>query len=447
MRLSRWTIYVVITAAALAMAGLLYVQVEILSGMVTMYKKQFDLLVPSYLSEMQEQIRSDRHWVDAVNNYTEQDSFLIRSFERDPDEYIFSELKHKIDSVFRLKNLEIDYEIRGLIAGGTRCFYYQTDSAKRANPWINMVVNNSDDHHSLCLCGPDVGESHGQHGMGEYTAFDISIGYPNQMEAFVGVNAKFLRITVLFLVIVILAFAYTVLTINKQKKLSALKNDFINNLTHEFKTPIFSISLASGLLKKSEEVKQSERLTSYAELIDNEGQRLKSQVDKILQMALIDSGNFKLDKKPVDIHELIRKVASSFELIVNERKGSLDLHLDANNSVIVADETHLNNIVYNLLDNAVKYTEDEPEITVTTLDSDKGITLKIKDNGIGMGEEVQKFVFDKFYRAGSGDLHNVKGFGLGLSYVKSVIEAHRGKIGINSKKNKGSEFSIFLPAS
>ena len=150
------------------------------------------------------------------------------------------------------------------------------------------------------------------------------------------------------------------------------------------------------MLKKSAEVRESEKLTRYAELIDNEGQRLKSQVDKILQMALIDSGNFKLDKKPVDLHDLVRKVAGSFELIVNERKGTLDLHLDARQSVIVADETHLNNIIYNLLDNAVKYTEEEPEIMVVTIDSDKGVTLKIKDNGIGMGEEVQKFVFDKF---------------------------------------------------
>ena len=445
MRFSRVIIYIVITAAALAMAGLLYVQVEILNGVVSQYKKEFNLLVPSYLSEMQDQIRGDHHWVQQVNEYAKQDSFTIRSFERDPEEYIYRELKNKIDSVFAQKNLEIDYEIRGLISADTRCFYYQTDSARKANPWIDMVVNGDEDHHSLCLCGPDVGATHGQHGMGRYTAFDISIGYPNQMEAFAGVNAKFLKITVLFLLIVILAFAYTVITINKQKKLSALKNDFINNLTHEFKTPIFSISLASGLLRKSDEVRESERLTRYAELIDNEGQRLKSQVDKILQMALIDSGNFKLDKKPVDLHELIKKVAGSFELIVHERSGTLDLNLDARKSVIVADETHLNNIVYNLLDNAVKYTEDEPEITVTTVDSEKGVTIKIKDDGIGMGEEVQKFVFDKFYRAGSGDLHNVKGFGLGLSYVKSVIEAHKGKIGINSKKNKGSEFSIFLP--
>ena len=172
---------------------------------------------------------------------------------------------------------------------------------------------------------------------------------------------------------------------------------------------------------------------------------MKSQVDKILQMALIDSGNFKLEKKELDIHELIEKVSKAFDLIITERGGSLSLELTANQHFLFADETHLNNIVYNLLDNAVKYTQVEPEIRVITRDSDKGIELIVKDNGIGMGEDVQRFIFDRFYRAESGNLHNVKGFGLGLSYVKSVVDAHKGKINLASKKNLGSEFSIYLP--
>nr|WP_236017322.1 HAMP domain-containing sensor histidine kinase [Roseivirga sp. E12] len=286
---------------------------------------------------------------------------------------------------------------------------------------------------------------HGQHGAGEYTALDVSIDYPNELGGFVGENGPLLRTSLLLLLILIAAFSYTVITINKQKKLSDLKNDFINNLTHEFKTPIFSISLASGLLRKSEEVKQSARLLKYTELIDNEGKRLKSQVDKILQMALIDSGNFKLDKKQLNLHDLIERVSKNFELIINEQKGQLTLDLSAESASIFADETHLNNIIYNLLDNAVKYTEKRPEIVVSTANTDEGIILIIKDNGIGMSEQVQKFIFDKFYRAGSGDLHNVKGFGLGLSYVKSVIEAHKGGINLNSKKNEGSEFNIYLP--
>ena len=426
------------------MVGLLFVQIKIFKEDIAVYEGQFNLLVPQYLNEMKEEIKSDHELLDAVNNFSEQDSFIIQSFERPPEEYIYKELKSKIDLVFARHNLDIDYEVRGLISGHTKCFYYQTDSAKRANPWISRVTWNSEGH-SLCLCGPDAGASHGHHGAGDYTAFDVSISYPNQLGYFIGQNAQLMRSSILFLLILIIAFSYTVITINRQKKLSALKNDFINNLTHEFKTPIFSISLASGLLRKSKEVKGSERLTRYAELIDNEGQRLKSQVDKILQMALIDSGNFKLDKKQLSLHELIEKVSKSFELIIHERKGKMSLNLEASQEEIYADETHLNNIIYNLLDNAVKYTEEKPEIIVSTKDSEKGVIMTIKDNGIGMGEDVQRFIFDKFYRAESGNLHNVKGFGLGLSYVKSVIDAHKGRIKLKSKKNLGSEFSIFLP--
>ncbi len=440
LRLSKWTIYIVVAAVAMCMAGLIYVQLRIFNADVRVYEQQFNLTIPEYLSELQDEIRHDVEWVNMVNDYDgEMENFTIESFERRQESEIFGRLKDKIDHVFERNNLSIEYEIKGLIAADHRCFYYAEEEDRNLYPFINQVTPTE---HFLCLCGPNPGESHGHHGDGSYTAFDISFNYPN----FIAENAAMLRVTILLLLVLVLAFAYTVITINRQKKLSQLKNDFINNLTHEFKTPIFSISLASGLLKKSEKVKESEKLTKYAELIDNEGQRLKSQVDKVLQMALIDSGNFKLEKKQLDLHELISKVARNFELVIQERNGLLKLDLHAKRHVIVADETHLNNIIYNLLDNAVKYTEREPEITVSTVDSDKGIELRIRDNGIGMGEDVQKFVFDRFYRAESGNLHNVKGFGLGLSYVKSVIDAHKGRINLDSKRNKGSEFSIFLPA-
>ena len=420
------------------MLGLVYVQLRLFEEDVNVYQQQFNLTIPEYLGELQNEIRNNKEWVEMVNNYTSYDSFLIESFEAPPENIIFKELKSTIDEVFKRNNLDVEYRVNGLISADTKCFFYASEEMRLENPLIEEIVGGE---FFMCLCGPNAGETHGHHGAGNYTAFDVSLSYPN----FIRRNIFLLRITILLLLVLIAAFAYTVITLNRQKKLSELKNDFINNLTHEFKTPIFSISLALGLLRKSKEVKDSDRLSKYAELIDNEGKRLKSQVDKILQIALIDSGNFKLDKKSIELHELIEKVSRNFELIINERKGSLVLNLEATKSAVLADETHLNNIIYNLLDNAVKYTEDEPEIVVSTSNIDKGVELKIKDNGIGMGEDVQKSIFDRFYRAESGNLHNVKGFGLGLSYVKSVIEAHRGKIKLNSKRNQGSEFRIYLP--
>ena len=242
-------------------------------------------------------------------------------------------------------------------------------------------------------------------------------------------------------------FAYTLMVIQRQKKLSTIKNEFINNLTHEFKTPIASISLAANMLRNNDASIDDKKRLNYLGLIDHESKRLEGQVDKVLQIAMVDSGNFSLEKKQLNIHDIIHRVVDSMSLVVNERKGNIKLYLGANKADVMADETHLVNIIYNLVDNALKYTTDVPEIAISTSDTEDGIQISIKDNGIGIGEEIQKYIFDKFYRAETGDVHNVKGFGLGLSYVKKIIEAHKGKINLTSQINQGSEFRLYFPIS
>ena len=160
---------------------------------------------------------------------------------------------------------------------------------------------------------------------------------------------------------------------------------------------------------------------------------------------MIDSGNFTLEKKRLDVHEVIRRVVDSMELMVSKRNGAISLNLNAQQSEVMADGTHLVNIIYNLIDNALKYTLDEPEIAITTSDHAQGIEISIQDNGIGIGEEIQRYIFDKFYRAESGNIQNAKGFGLGLSYVKKIIEEHKGQIDLSSKLNQGSEFRLYFP--
>jgi len=274
---------------------------------------------------------------------------------------------------------------------------------------------------------------------------DISMNYTNMEETAMGNSAGLLRASFLIILIIIMAFWYTIRTIRMQKRLSDLKRDFVNNLTHEFKTPIFSISLAATSIKEQKEVQPSESLKSYANLITNESKRLQTQVDKILQMALLDSGNINLDKKKIDLHAAIQNVADAFSMIINERGGTIQVSLNARNFIISADETHLNNILFNLIDNAQKYSEAEPTILVSTEDSAEGILLSVKDEGIGMDSVTQKYVFDQFYRAQEGDLHDVKGFGLGLSYVKRIVDYHKGKITLKSELGKGSEFNILFP--
>ncbi len=226
-----------------------------------------------------------------------------------------------------------------------------------------------------------------------------------------------------------------------------IKNDFINNLTHEFKTPIASIALATSMLKSNKPSIEKRKRANYLNLIELESKRLEGQVDKVLQIAMIDSGNFTLEKKRLDVHEVIKRVVSSTELVVSKRKGSISLNLNATQSEVMADGTHLVNIIYNLIDNALKYTIDIPEITITTSDHVQGIEISIQDNGIGIGEDIQHYIFDKFYRAESGNIQNAKGFGLGLSYVKKIIEEHKGRIDLRSTLDKGSEFRLYFPFS
>ena len=269
--------------------------------------------------------------------------------------------------------------------------------------------------------------------------------FPDQDAYVFAQSSGALLLSILFIALLIGSFCYTLIVISKQKRLSSIKNDFINNLTHEFKTPIASIALATSMLKNEKHKPDRNRRANYLNLIELESKRLEGQVDKVLQIAMIDSGNFTLEKEELDVHEVIKRVVDSMKLAVNKRKGTISLNLQSTTSTVLADGTHLLNIIYNLVDNALKYTVDVPEITITTSDHPEGIEISIRDNGIGIGEEIQHYIFDKFYRAESGNIQNVKGFGLGLSYVKKIIEEHKGKIQLQSKLNQGSEFKIYFP--
>ncbi len=233
----------------------------------------------------------------------------------------------------------------------------------------------------------------------------------------------------------------------RQKKMSEIKNDFINNMTHEFKTPIATISLAVDALRNSKVQQDVTKMTYFSDIIKEENQRMNRQVETILKSALMDRQEIQLATKPLAAHQIIQDVADNFMLRLQEKQGSLELHLDAHNDVIEADEVHFSNLVNNLMDNAVKYSKADvpPKMCLYTSSDAKKFTLRIEDNGIGMNRETVKRIFEKFYRAHTGNLHNVKGFGLGLSYVKDIIEAHNGHIKAESTLGKGSCFTIELP--
>jgi two-component system phosphate regulon sensor histidine kinase PhoR len=253
--------------------------------------------------------------------------------------------------------------------------------------------------------------------------------------------------SIVFTTIIVLAFIVTLRTLFNQKKLSEIKSDFINNMTHELKTPLATISLAIDALTNEKVIHDTDKIKIYSGMIKEENKRMNKQVEKILQAARLEKEEIKLTLQQLDAHQIISKVANNMALQVQEKNGTIDLRLAATDAVIEADEVHFSNIIFNLLDNAMKYSNDAPKIFVETLKHGNGMfTIKIKDNGIGMDRETQARIFEKFYRAHTGNIHNVKGFGLGLSYVKAIVEAHEGKIKVESAPGKGSTFTITLPA-
>jgi two-component system, OmpR family, phosphate regulon sensor histidine kinase PhoR len=248
------------------------------------------------------------------------------------------------------------------------------------------------------------------------------------------------------LLLVILFFAYTLFVILKQKRLSEIQKDFINNMTHEFKTPISTIAVSTEVLKRPDIIYHPERLLNYTTIIEKENIRLKHQVERVLQMARFDKEDIGLKKEKVDVHQIIRDAIQNTSLSLQEKHGTIVCDLMATNHVIAADKLHLTNVLYNLIDNAIKYCGGAPHIVIATSNSNKHLCIDVKDNGLGIAPANHKKVFQKFYRVPTGDVHDVKGFGLGLHYVKSVISAHRGTIKLDSDLNAGSTFKINLPA-
>ncbi len=269
---------------------------------------------------------------------------------------------------------------------------------------------------------------------------------PNELSIVFKEISWFIIGSLLFTLIIITAFFVTIRTLLVQKKLSEIKSDFINNMTHEFKTPLATISLAVDALRNEKVMGNREKTTYFTDVIKEENKRMNKQVETILQAALLDKQEVALDLKSQNAHELINIAVNNMILPIKEKNGILEVNFDATNDSILADEVHFINIVNNLLDNAVKYASESPLIIhLTTSTQGNQFRIKIEDNGIGMNKETLNRIFEKFFRAHTGNIHNVKGFGLGLSYVKTMIIAHHGTIKAESTLGKGTTFMITFP--
>jgi len=274
---------------------------------------------------------------------------------------------------------------------------------------------------------------------------ELRLLFPDRKKYLYASMSPMILSSAMFFIMVVVAFVLSFRIIFRQKKLSDMKTDFINNMTHELKTPIATISIASEMLKDSSISASEENRSKYAGIIFDENKRLYNHVEQVLQIARLEKGEMQLNLQDRDIHAIISATAARFKLILEETGGQIELHLNAENAIAKVDEMHFTNAINNLIDNAIKYNNRTPLIKINTSNYHSGIQIELIDNGVGLSKEDQQKVFEKFYRVSKGNVHDTKGFGLGLSYVQSIVEHHHGKVWVESKLKEGSTFFIQLP--
>ncbi len=273
----------------------------------------------------------------------------------------------------------------------------------------------------------------------------LYVSFPDKNSAILQNLFATMASSVALLLVLIFIFAYTIYAIIKQKKLSEMKTDFINNMTHEFKTPVATIMIASEALKDPEVVSDKARIGRLAGIIYDENVRLGNHIERVLNVARLEKKELKLDLAPVDLNDLISAVVDSMDLQLKKKEAQVTLNLAADPAIIMGDELHLSNVIFNLIDNANKYSANAPRISISTRNTTKQICLIITDEGIGMTKDQTKRIFDQFYRVPTGNLHDVKGFGLGLNYVQDIVAKMGGNIKVHSEKDRGTTFEITLP--
>lgn len=276
-------------------------------------------------------------------------------------------------------------------------------------------------------------------------SYYLTLYFPQQTSVVLKQLLGWMFLSALFLVAVMMSLWLTIRTVLRQKKLSQIKTDFINNMTHELKTPLATIAIASEMLLKQDISLSPDKIKKYISIIYSENQRLQSQVEQVLQSAIIDNGELKLVIKEVDINDLVLQTIETFSIQIKALSGSIIADIKAENANIWADSLHITNVFGNLIDNAIKYSPVRPEITVSTKSDAKGITVLVSDKGIGISKHNQKHIFNNMYRVSTGNVHDVKGFGIGLFYAKKMIEKHGGHLSLYSEPGKGSTFVVFLP--
>ena len=404
------------------------------------HKKIYDKL---YSSEKKPfEIQRLEFDLQATEFFVNPSSFLEKIDKDNLDTYI----KHEIEQ--QGINLDFDYGIYSnivesfIIMNGN--YTAQITSSNNSSSPVKTGNELYNSPYQISLVNSFVSPTSEEFDKNEVPGY-LKIYFPTKTKFLWSAVIPSLIMSILFTGLVLFCFGYVIYIIQHQKQVSEMKTDFINNMTHEFKTPIATISLAADSIGSPMILGNDDKVMRFTNIIKQENKRMLSQVEKVLQMAMLDKKDFQLKLSSVDVHQLIDVAVEHMSLKILKRNGILQADLKANSQIIQADSTHISNIIHNLLDNAEKYSSEEVAISIGTVNKKNGIVISVTDNGIGMSKDQVKNIFEKFYRAHTGNIHDVKGFGLGLSYVKAIVDAHGGTINVKSELGKGSTFSVYLP--
>jgi two-component system phosphate regulon sensor histidine kinase PhoR len=432
---------IIIVLISLSLIGLIYFQFTWLKTAKETKEKQLKENIFFAANEAAEQLMNEKSSFKSFNKKTEKlilneknrlEIFRPSVLQRYSKDEIHAIIRNSMDKFF-LKGISFEFAVSDNSLTGDQIqsdqfFKYYLDSVNNTNFAIPLQPAPGTEFENLTD--------------EEYLVIIV----PNQEDIIFREIIWFIIGTILFSIIITTAFFITIKALLNQKKLSEIKSDFINNMTHEFKTPIATISLAVDALKNEKVIHYKEKSAYFTNIIKEENKRMNKQVEAILQAALLDKKEIEIHSKKVNAHDLIQQAINNIELPLAEKNGKLNVALNAKNDLMLLDEVHFINLINNLLDNAIKYSKETGlEISLTTENHFNQLRITISDNGIGMNKETSSRIFEKFYRAHTGNIHNVKGFGLGLSYVKAMVEAQKGTIKVDSILGKGTTFALSFP--
>lgn len=418
---------VVIGLVALSLMGLVLVQYQLLRTGLLLEKGKFDQNMRGTLVDLNIAINLSYDTQLMLQRLHQEKERALASPEMLIPKRLQDSLQHFIDSSLSKRGIVLAYEF-GLIASAERDTLLVTKGFQRSNYRYEEFTRTLNGQvTSVCACQPI-----------------LHVHVDHLFNFLLGRLAILIVPSILFLLLLVFCLAWLIRNLNRQRKLDQVKNEFINNLTHELKTPVFSSSLLIKMLRQRLNGK-SEKVEEYLQLMEKENTQMKGHIEKVLELASWESGQYELNQHPHPLHLLVEELASRYALKLEESGGSLALRLTAADDSVAMDPVHIMNALQNILENAIKYNPGAVDIVLSTSEKGEYVQIEIQDDGVGIAPEHQKKIFEKFYRIPMGDLHAVKGFGLGLSYVKQIIEAHRGEVSVESRKGKGTKFIILLP--